>query len=211
MIFCGSASGSAATGGSVVEAGSADSTGAGASTGGGSGVSTATAFGGSTGSGIARIREIGGRNVRFVFPPSSGRFARGFFSSINETVSITGFNGGVGAAETSATSFATRALEATAAADARPAFVAGSDFALTSFRLGAGATTGAAALTVFRADDVDVLRAAVLLVVRVGICVRKNLLGDRSAQPFALLRDCFLVDGVVNLLRFRFVYGEDFH
>jgi hypothetical protein len=50
------------------------------------------ATGPGTGSGVARIREIGGRKeVRFGAASPSARFGRGFFSSINETVSMTSF------------------------------------------------------------------------------------------------------------------------
>ena len=66
-------------------------TGAGAffSTTAGSGVA---GFGGAGGGVGATMREIGGRNFLVRASPS-GRFARGFFSSINETVSTCGFAG----------------------------------------------------------------------------------------------------------------------
>lgn len=208
MIFCGSASATAAGVTSSVEV-STVSGGrgpAGASTGASATGAGSSALGGSTASGVARIREIGGRNVRFVFPPSSRRFARGFFSSIKESVSFTGFVGAGGAAAAATVSVATRALEATAAADARPAFVAGSAFAfdLTSFRFGAATSTGAAALTGFRVEGV-VFRAAVLVVVRVGIVLVKNLRVTAMREAFALLCDSFLVHRVVDFLRFRLV------
>lgn len=206
MIFCGSASGTAAGVTSSVEVStlSGGRGPAGASTGASATGAGSSALGGSTASGVARIREIGGRNVRFVFPPSSGRFARGFFSSIKESVSFTGFVGAGGAAAAATVSVATRALEATAAADARPAFVAGSAFDLTSFRFGAATSTGAAALTGFRVEGV-VFRAAVLVVVRVGIVLVKNLRVTAMREAFALLCDSFLVHGVVDFLRFRLV------
>jgi hypothetical protein len=49
------------------------------------------------GSGLARMREIGGRNERLVAGSASVRLGRGFFSSMSDTVSITGFGAGLGA------------------------------------------------------------------------------------------------------------------
>lgn len=47
-------------------------------------------------SGVARMREIGGKNERLPAPSASVRFGRGFFSSINDKVSMTGFGAGLG-------------------------------------------------------------------------------------------------------------------
>src|SRR4051812_49600143 len=84
MIFC-SASGSAVDASAAASAGAAASGSAG-------GADGATGFGGATGSGVVRNREIGGRNDLVLASPSA-RLALGFFSSINETVSMTGFGG----------------------------------------------------------------------------------------------------------------------
>jgi hypothetical protein len=43
------------------------------------------------------MREIGGKNDRLVAESVSARLGRGLFSSIRETVSITGFGGVFGA------------------------------------------------------------------------------------------------------------------
>jgi len=46
--------------------------------------------------GVARIREIGGRKVRFTASSETTRFGFGACSSISETVSITGLGAGAG-------------------------------------------------------------------------------------------------------------------
>jgi hypothetical protein len=129
------------------------------------------------------MREMGGRNDdRLGAASPSARLGRGFFSSINETVSIAGLValGSAGFA-VSVSVFVSR-LNATAACDFRAASVC--DFDLVGAGTGAlfglaGASTlallvalcfdsgAAAALTGLRA--VAVLRAAVLVVVLVGI------------------------------------------
>src|SRR5438067_13761807 len=91
MILCsisGSATGTAATGAAASFAGAA---------------AIGSAFGGTTGaigvdsgSGVARMREMGGRNEVLRAPSPSARFRRGFFSSMSETVSIAGFGAGFG-------------------------------------------------------------------------------------------------------------------
>jgi hypothetical protein len=123
------------------------------------------------------MREIGGRKERVVRASPSGRFARGFFSSIKETVST-------GALGVGATTLAAAAAAASAAARERAAGVgatvvlrgalAAADFAATVF----GAVfdlAGRAGLTAtadFSAFPVDgAFFAAVLIVVLVGICV----------------------------------------
>ena len=126
---------------------------------------------------MARKREMGGRNERLVAVSASVRFGRGFFSSINDTVSMTGF----GAGFTVSTAFGggsacARALGSGAGATERDVFAGLSTLALfVSLRFGSGAAltgAGAAALTGLRA--VAGLRAAVLVVVFVGICLVKN-------------------------------------
>src|SRR5439155_1278511 len=94
MIFCGSSSGSggAAAGAivpSTIALGAAPCASALASRAG-----VRSALGGMDGaSRDARIREIGGSTTPFTAP--SSRFLRGFFSSISETLSITGRGAGV--------------------------------------------------------------------------------------------------------------------
>src|SRR3977135_1116760 len=174
MIFCASTSCSAA--GSTT-AGSAAAPAASASGGAGGG-----AAGAGVASGVARMREMGGRNDdRLGAASPSARFGRGFFSSIHDTVSIAGFVG-LGSSGFAASACVSRDLNATAACDLRAASVCDFDLVgagtgalsglagasaftgLVSFRFDSGA---AAALTGLRA--VAVLRAAVLVVVLVGI------------------------------------------
>src|ERR1043165_6792717 len=76
MIFC-------STSGSTEP----ESVGAAVGSGAGGGGGGAAGLGGATGS---RIREIGGRNDLVLASPSA-RLGRGFFSSINDTVSMTCF------------------------------------------------------------------------------------------------------------------------
>ena len=64
--------------------------------------SGATGFGGAGGGVGATMREIGGRKDFVVRTSPSGRFARGFFSSINDTVSTCGFAGAGGGVEADA-------------------------------------------------------------------------------------------------------------
>jgi hypothetical protein len=121
------------------------------------------------------MREMGGKNEeRFGAASPSARLGRGFFSSINDTVSIAGF----GALTVSAGLGVSADLNVTAACDFRAASVC--DFDLVGAGTGAlfafaGASTfsvlvslrfdsgAAAALTGLRAGAV--LRAAVLVVV----------------------------------------------
>ena len=65
--------------------------------GGGSGFAGATETGAGGGSCGPLILEIGGRMWRLATPSASVRFGRGFFSSINETVSTASFGGDFGA------------------------------------------------------------------------------------------------------------------
>ena len=144
-------------------------------------------MGAATGAGaasrVARMREMGGKNDdRLGAPSPSARLGRGFFSSINETVSIAGLAALTGSTGFAASASVSRDLNATAACDFRAASVC--DFDLVGAGTGAlfgfaGASTlallvvlcfdsgAAAALTGLRA--VAVLRAAVLVVVLVGI------------------------------------------
>jgi hypothetical protein len=90
MIFCGSASGSAG----AAATGSATATGASGCGGGAGGTTT----GPGAGSAVPRILEIGGRKeARLGAGSPSGRFGRGFFSSIKDTVSMTGLGFAVSA------------------------------------------------------------------------------------------------------------------
>ena len=89
MIFWASTGGSAAS----LDGSTAASAGASVIVAGGSGAAatgTSTGGGGGGGSGVLRIREIGGKKDRFAGVSPSARLGRGFFSSINDTVSIGG-------------------------------------------------------------------------------------------------------------------------
>lgn len=177
MIFCGSASGSltAMGPGSGAAATGAAGSGVGAATGLGGG-------GGACGSEVARIREMGGRNDERVGAASpSGRLARGFFSSISETVSITGFGGAGGAAGAGAGDFVAVVVEWTrglvvgaATAGVRACFTAAGSGLLWAVSFRFGSTVFSFALETTGLSDLRagvVLRAAVLVVVRVGIVV----------------------------------------
>ena len=130
------------------------------------------------------MREIGGRKDFVVRASPSARFGRGFFSSINETVSTCGFGGGGGGV------FAAAAAAACAAARERAAGVVALGvggavapvFFTAALLAGAGASAEAADLTAgFRAAGAD-LRAAVFVdVVRVGI-FWKIFHGSRAAN-----------------------------
>src|SRR5438067_12268719 len=90
MIFCstsGSAAGMAATGEAASFAGAAIGSVFGGTTG---------AIGGASGSGVARMRQMGGRNEVLRAPSPTARYRRRFFSSMSETVSIAGFGAGFG-------------------------------------------------------------------------------------------------------------------
>jgi hypothetical protein len=129
------------------------------------------------------MREIGGRNDLVFVESPSARFGRGFFSSINDTVSIIcfgdfGVSGGFGFAGDSAGVFAAGADGfrtgsisgfGVGGAVVVAAFAGASTFVLfASFRFGSAAGRDeTAALTGLRAGAV--LRAAVLVVVFVGI------------------------------------------
>jgi hypothetical protein len=140
----------------------AGSTGAAVASGcGGGGAGFGSGFGGAAGSGV-RIREIGGKNDR-VFPVSpSARLGRGFFSSINDTVSMGGF-GGLGVS--------------TAFGDSAGAFVTGAGV----FRAGSvcergfvgGAAAGAVALA----------RASTFVLLAASLCFASG--ADRD-EPAAL-------------------------
>ena len=138
------------------------------------------------------------------------RFGRGFFSSINETVSTTGFaltSGAGAAAEAAAASAAARDLAAGVAATAalRGALMGGPSlaaFAALDFGGGPAGSDGAADLTGLRGVAED-LRAAVLFVVRVGMFFLKIFHGFREAT---LLCGCFSRHCGMDLLRFRFVH-----
>src|SRR5882762_8517515 len=91
MIFCDSASDTVA---SSPAAGAAPSAVAFSAAG---GSTTGSGFGGAAvASNDARIREIGGRTVLFFFNSPSPDFLRGFFSSINETLSTSRRGAGFG-------------------------------------------------------------------------------------------------------------------
>ncbi|MFN2508593.1 MAG: hypothetical protein ABR589_07455 [Chthoniobacterales bacterium] len=130
-------------------------------------------MGAATGSAAGRILEIGGRKERVVFASPSVRFARGFFSSIKETVSActrgaTGAGGGVAA--TAAAAVAARDLAAGVAAGLALRAVFAGAAALLVFAAFAREVAGPAA-----AADLALLLGAVLfrgalfVVVRVGI------------------------------------------
>ena len=167
------------------------------------------------------MREMGGRNDdRLGAASPSARFGRGFFSSINETVSIAGF-AALGSAGFAASAVVSRDRCATAACDFRAASVCDLDLvgagtgALFGF---AGASTLAllvalcfdsgatAALTGLRA--VAVLRAAVLVVVLVGIKFTHGPAGQ--ARTILLRGRGLLVNGLMNLSRLRFIHGKNF-
>src|ERR1700704_3027476 len=160
MIFCCSISASG-------EAGAASAAGVLATgvTGGAAGAGAAGVAIGPTG-GSARMREMGGRNGFLVAASPSARLGRGFFSSINDTVSITGFLAGLGSsAPFGGGSECGRVFGAGAIAAGRDAFAGISVLTLfVSLRFGSGAAlTEAEALTGLRA--VAGLRPAVLVVV----------------------------------------------
>src|SRR5438477_4191681 len=115
------------------------------------------------------MREIGGRNERLVEASPSVRFCRGFFSSINDTVSMVRFAAGLGVSTSFGDSTGARVLDSGAGAIERSPFAGASTLTFfASLRLGSCAVlAGAAALTGLRA--VAGLRAAVLVVVFVGI------------------------------------------
>src|ERR1700730_7236675 len=104
----------------------------------------------------ARIREIGGSTTPFT--ALSSRFLRGFFSSISETLSITGRGAGVGGAVASG-----RAGAVAGATWSRAGFAGGATLSLF-----ADLAFEAAGLTVLPAVG---LRTAFLIVVFVGISV----------------------------------------
>src|SRR5438552_4149797 len=116
---------------------------------------------------------MGGRNERLV--SASARFCRGFFSSINDTVSITRFGAGLGVSTSfGGDSRSGRVVGAGAAGTARGPFAGASTLTLlASLRFGSALLAGPAALTGLRA--VAGLRAAVLVVVFVGICIPEKL------------------------------------
>jgi hypothetical protein len=125
-----------------------------------------------------RMREIGGRNGRLFVASPTGRLGRGFFSSINETVSITGLAGFGASADFAAGSAWARAVSATAVAEARADFVGVSTlvfFTSLRFESDAAATGAAAALAGLR--TVAGFRAAVFVVVFVGISIPEKILG----------------------------------
>ena len=142
----------------------------------------------------ARMREIGGSTAVFFLTSPSTNFCLGFFSSINETLSISrreageGFDGG--------------ALPLVG-------FVAGLSSA--SFFFGAP-------LVLVTADlDTTALRvagflAAVLLLAFVAILFRKNSVhGSCILSRASFLRFLFSMHGVVNFLRFGFLYAQNIH
>jgi hypothetical protein len=232
MIFCGSASPSVAgaasesagavSDGNVAAAGVAaaeraaeargaageiKSTTGGGAAGAGAG-SGAFGFGGAAGSGVGRIREIGGRNERVVRASPSGRFGRGFFSSISETVSTGGFfSTGAGAAAAAAAAAAARDLAAgvVAVGAGRAVFETSgllAVFTLFAFDVDSAAGAGFAVLLAGA-----VFRAAVLLVVLVGIGVFLKIFhGSRAAT---LLCGFFSRHGGMDFLRFRFIHTKN--
>ena len=157
---------------------------------GGGGGGGATGFGGggggATGAGGGTMREIGGRMDFVARGWSSLRFGRVFgFSSINETVSTTGFGGG-GAGVAAEAAAAACAAARERAAGVVAVGVGCAVFAPTRGDLAAPVLLAAdsdsgAGLAVFRAL-VEVLRAAVLLlVVLVGMSFWK--LSHGSVKP----------------------------
>src|ERR1700686_2132262 len=218
MIFC-SASGSAA--GAIGAAGaSAEGDGEVSAFGGGAGAISTTV--GAAGSGVARMREIGGRNDRVLTASPSARLGRGFFSSINDTVSMTGFGAlGVSAAVAgdSACAFATAACDFRAASVCERGFVGAAAGAvvfagevvfagastLALFASLRFASTTTAALTGLRA--VAGLRAAVLVVVLVGMC----LPGKFQSAEHLLRGGRLLMNGLMDRARLRFVDGKNVH
>lgn len=229
MIFCASSSVSAGAASAAGASGVGSAVGVGAATGAdgdsgaggeirsvtvgatrtGAGGGGSTGFGAGTGGGLATIREIGGRKERAVRFSPSECFARGFFSSISDTVSArTRFSGsGAGTAAAAAASAAARDLAAGVAATAelRGALTGESNFAALAAADFGECDEVAAGLTVLRAAVAD-LRAVVLLVVRVGISVLKFLHGPGEAT---LLCNCFSRHGGVDLLRLRFIHTQD--
>ncbi len=180
MIFC--CSPSASVGAAVASGGEASGTSAtGAAVTGGVTGATGAAMGPAGDSG--RMREMGGRNGFLAAASPSARFARGFFSSISDTVSIGGFLGLGASASGTGSAGCVRALMGFNAETWRGALAGVSTLALfVSLPFASGAAlTGASSLTGLRA--VTGLRAAVLVVVFVGIGVPENNLGQgRSAR-----------------------------
>jgi hypothetical protein len=118
---------------------------------------------------------MGGRNdERFGAASPSGRFCRGFFSSINDRVSITRFATGLeGSTTFDGGSGCARVFGAVAAGVDRVSFAGASTLTLfASLRLGSAVLLATVALTGLRA--VAGLRAAVLVVVFVGMVFLKN-------------------------------------
>ena len=142
---------------------------------GGGALASTTAGSGATGFGVggggagATMREIGGRIDFVVRTSPSARFGRGFFSSINETVSTCGLGGGGGGVAAAAAAAACAAARERAAGVVALG-VGGRELPVFFTALLAGASADAADLTAgFRAAGAD-LRAAVFVdVVRVGI------------------------------------------
>ena len=155
------------------------------------------------------MREIGGRIERAVRFSPSARLARGFFSSIRETVSIGARFTGSGAGTAAAAAAASAAARDLAAGVAATAELLGALIGESNFAAFAAADFGegdsAADLTVLRAA-VAGLRAVVLLVVRVGMSVLKFLHGPGEAT---LLCCYFSRHRSVDLLRLRFVHTQD--
>lgn len=150
------------------------------------------------------MREMGGRNDFVVRASPSARFGRGFFSSINETVSIgarAGAGAGMDAAAAAAAAAAARerAAGVVAVGDGCAAFNDSARVALGFGAAGSAATADFAAVLRGGAD----LRALVLVdVVRLGI-ILKFFHGSRAAN---LRCGYFSRHRGVDLLRLHFVH-----
>ena len=159
------------------------------------------------------MREIGGRNGRLAAASPSARFARGFFSSISDTVSIGRLLCRLGSCQPlAAGSGCARAFGLQRRDIERDALAGASTLALfASLRFGSGAALAdavAAALTGLRA--VAGLRAAVLVVVFVGILVPENSSWLADQRQTSLLRGRgLLMNGLMDFTRLRFIHRKN--
>lgn len=173
--------------------------------------------------GIARMREMGGRKVRFTASSETARFGFGTCSSIRETVSITGFGTGGGSA-TAGGAFGGAFL---AVIGAKADFVAGTVFgdaviaglalataldAATSsfgaFKLLAPGLTAVreriddlAEVADFAAFVADALGAVVLVVVFVAIQFCKNFAHGRERLGAAVVMEKLFHDAPLRKSR----------
>ena len=167
MIFLSSTSSAVAVALSASPSGIGTAAGAGASR---TGSGLATGAGPGITSCVCRMREIGGNTVRLTFSSSAVRFARGFASSMRETVSPRVFGAGLGAGVSTGADFGLSILGSVFTSwVARGLFtVAAGDLsgALVCLRLGAAGLWETAAEDLRAGAD---LRAVVLPVVFVAI------------------------------------------